>query len=67
MYVYELPSYFYRVLGTIKNSITKMNLATNGLYKYYDNGKVKSLKTVLNGYARIALNINIWNCLKNIK
>ena len=64
MYVYELPNYFNRVPGTIKNGIIKMNKTTNSLYKYYENG---NLKKVLNGYARTVLNINIWNCLNNIK
>lgn len=44
MYVYELPSYFNRVPGTIKNGIIKMNKATNNLYKYYENGKAKISK-----------------------
>ena len=44
MYVYELPNYFNRVPGTIKNSIIKMNKATNGLYRYYENGKAKISK-----------------------
>lgn len=44
MYVYELPNYFNRVPGTIKNSIIKMNKATNGLYKYYEKGKAKISK-----------------------
>lgn len=44
MYVYELPSYFNRVPGTIKSGIIKMNKATNGLYKYYENGKAKISK-----------------------
>lgn len=44
MYVYELPSYFNRVPGTIKNGIIKMNKATNTLYKYYQNGKAKISK-----------------------
>lgn len=37
MFVYELPDYFKTVPGTIKNGIIKMNKATNGLYKYYEN------------------------------
>ena len=44
MYVYELPSYFNRVPGTIKNGIIKMNKATNGIYKYYEKGKAKISK-----------------------
>ena len=44
MYVYELPNYFNRVSGTIKNAIIKMNKATNGCYKYYENGKAKISK-----------------------
>lgn len=44
MYVYELPNYFNRVPGTIKNGILKMNKATNNLYKYYENGKAKISK-----------------------
>ena len=44
MYVYELPNYFNRVSGTIKNGIIKMNKATNGIYKYYENGKAKISK-----------------------
>lgn len=44
MYVYELPDYFKRVPGTIKNGIIKMNKATNNLYKYYENGKSKISK-----------------------
>ena len=44
MYVYELPSYFNRVHGTIKSGIIKMNKATNNLYKYYENGKAKISK-----------------------
>lgn len=43
MYVYELPNYFNRVPGTIKNSIIKMN-KTNSLYKYYEKGKTKISK-----------------------
>lgn len=39
MYVYELPNYFNRVPGTIKNGIIKMNKTTNNLYKYYENGR----------------------------
>lgn len=41
MYVYELPNYFNRVPGTIKNGIIKMNKTANNLYKYYENGKTK--------------------------
>lgn len=44
MYVYELPNYFNRVPGTIKNGIIKMNKATKGLNKYYENGKAKISK-----------------------
>lgn len=44
MYVYELPNYFNRVPGTIKNGIIKMNKATNSLYKYYENEKAKISK-----------------------
>lgn len=44
MYIYELPKYFNRVPGTIKNNIIKMNRATNSSYKYYENGKVKISK-----------------------
>ncbi len=44
MYVYELPNYFNRVPGTIKNGIIKMNKATNNLYKYYENGTAKISK-----------------------
>lgn len=44
MYICELPNYFNRVPGTIKNSITKMNKATNNLYKYYENEKAKISK-----------------------
>lgn len=44
MYVYELPNYFNRISSTMKNSIIKMNKATNGIYKYYENGKVKISK-----------------------
>lgn len=44
MYVSELPNYFNRVPGTIKNSIIKMKKATNGFYKYYENGKSKISK-----------------------
>lgn len=44
MYVYELPNYFNRVPGTIKNGIIKMNKATNNVYKYYENGKAKISK-----------------------
>ena len=35
MYVYELPNYFNRVPGTIKNIIIKMNKDTKKIYKYY--------------------------------
>lgn len=44
MYVYELPNYFNRVPGTIKNGIIKMDKATNNIYKYYENGKTKISK-----------------------
>lgn len=44
MYIYKLPGYFNRVPGTIKNGIIKMNKTTNGLYKYYENGKAKISK-----------------------
>lgn len=44
MFVYELPNYFNRVPGTIKNNIIKMNKATNSSYKYYENGKAKISK-----------------------
>ena len=44
MFVYELPNYFNRVPGTIKNNIIKMNKATNSSYKHYVNGKAKISK-----------------------
>lgn len=44
MFVYELPDYFKRVPGTIKNNIIKMNKATDSRYKYYENGKAKISK-----------------------
>lgn len=44
MFVYELPNYFSRVAGTIKNNIIKMNKATDSRYKYYENGKIKISK-----------------------
>ncbi len=44
MFVYELPNYFNKVPGTIKNNIIKMNKATNSSYKYYENGKAKISK-----------------------
>ena len=44
MFVYELPNYFNRVPGTIKNNIIKMNKATNSSYKHYENGKAKISK-----------------------
>ncbi len=44
MFVYELPNYFKRVPGTIKNYIIKMNKETDSRYKYYENGKVKISK-----------------------
>lgn len=44
MFVYELLDCFKRVPGTIKNGIIKMNKATDGCYKYYENGKAKISK-----------------------
>ena len=44
MYLNELPNYFNRVPGTIKNNIIKMNKATDSCYKYYENGKAKISK-----------------------
>ncbi len=44
MFVYELPNYFNKVSGTIKNNIIKMNKATDSRYKYYENGKAKISK-----------------------
>lgn len=44
MFVYELPDYFNRVPGTIKNNIIKMNKVTNRSYKYYENGEAKISK-----------------------
>lgn len=44
MFVYELPDYFNRVPGNIKNNILKMNKATNSSYKYYENEKAKISK-----------------------
>lgn len=44
MFVYELPNYFNKVPGTIKNNIIKMNKATDSRYKYYENGKAKISK-----------------------
>lgn len=40
MNIYELENYFHRAHGTIKNNIIKMNKATNGKYKYCQNGQI---------------------------
>lgn len=57
MYVYELQNYFNRVPGTIKNGIVKKNKATNGFYKYYENGKAKISKKCIDWLCN--------NCFRN--
>lgn len=44
MYIHSLPDYFNRVKGTVLNSITKLNKATDKKYIYYENEKQKVSK-----------------------